>query len=405
MKEEVAIIGRGIIGLSIAYRLVEEGYEVKIIDENPFYKAASWNNAGLISPTFSALSPSIGNLRDILKWIFIEHSGIRISFKSLFKNARWVLRFIKESKKAAELQNMKLIYDMISEAISWYENLSNKIFINFKKDGLLEVFLDKLKFDKRIAFIKKYPEFNKYIILSEKEILELEKSLNQNVCGGIYYYEEYSLDPRLLMKNFTELLKKLNVSFINEKAEYFELSGNYIDYLITNKSKIKADIYVIATGAYRDIYKSLKIRLPIIAGRGYAIITNSKLKLEHHVLGGDHRISFANTYEGNLKATGFLELADVNDEPMRKCYDFLEKTLIKYFPSAKGFGIIDKWVGSRPCTPDLMPIIDKLKENLLVCVGHCRIGVCLAPYSSKLILDLIERGKHDIEQFLLKRFL
>ena len=154
MKGKVVIIGRGIIGLSIAYRLVEEGYEVIIIDENPFYKAASWNNAGLISPTFSALSPSIGNLREILKWIFIEHSGIRISFKSLFKNAHWVLRFIKESKKAAELQNMKLIYDMISEAISWYENLSNKIFINFKKDGLLEVFLDKLKFDKRIATLK-----------------------------------------------------------------------------------------------------------------------------------------------------------------------------------------------------------------------------------------------------------
>jgi len=403
-KGSIAIIGRGIIGLTTAYRLLEKGYEIKIIDDSPYEKAASWNNAGLISPLFSAFSPSVGTLRDIMTWIFSRNSGIRISISSFFKNLPWVWEYSRKSSKASEEKIMKLLYEIIKEAVDWYRELSKKIYFSFKQDGLLEVYIDKAKFEKRILSLKNYPKLGKYEILDGRSVLNLEPNLNKHIIGGIFYPEEASLDPRKLMHNFSIFLRQNGVEFLEQRAISFKYNNSEVSSLVTNKEEIKADYYIIATGAHKDIYKSLKLKVPVIAGRGYAIITDSIVKLEHHIVCGDFRVSISQLDEGNLKATGFLEFADINDKPMNECFEFLRNTIANYIPAAKYCNIIDKWLGSRPCTPDLMPIIDKIKDNLLINVGHCRIGVCLAPFSSKLILEILEKGKHDYDSFLFKRF-
>src|SRR5579875_2324165 len=139
-KETIAIIGRGIVGLTTGYRLLEKGYNVIFIDDSPYQSAASWNNAGLISPTYSALSPSIGTIKDLSKWMFSKNSGIRISTSSFFKNLNWIWSYVRKSSLAMREEIMKLVYDMIKEAVEWYDMLSKKINFDFKKDGLIEVY-------------------------------------------------------------------------------------------------------------------------------------------------------------------------------------------------------------------------------------------------------------------------
>ncbi|HLI46629.1 MAG TPA: FAD-dependent oxidoreductase [Geobacterales bacterium] len=403
-KETIAIIGRGIVGLTTGYRLLEKGYNVIFIDDSPYQSAASWNNAGLISPTYSALSPSIGTIKDISKWMFSKNSGIRISTSSFFKNLNWIWSYVRKSSLAMREEIMKLVYDMIKEAVEWYDMLSKKINFDFKKDGLIEVYLAKENFDKRVARLENYPKLGSFEIMDAKSVLELEPNLNKEIVGGIFYPEEASLDPRKLMLKLISYMRDSGVNFFEERALRFKLQGSRVSSLSTNKSEVKADFFVIATGAHKEIYKSLNLRVPVIAGRGYAVITDAKVELEHHISAGDYRISIAQLEEGNLKATGFLEFAGVRDEPRKECFDFLHEKLIQYIPNAKNCKVIETWLGSRPCTPDLMPIIDRIKDNLFINVGHCRVGVCLAPFSSRLLVELLEKGRHDYDLFSMRRF-
>ncbi|MBI5355505.1 MAG: FAD-dependent oxidoreductase [Candidatus Aenigmarchaeota archaeon] len=60
----------------------------------------------------------------------------------------------------------------------------------------------------------------------------------------------------------------------------------------------------------------------------------------------------------------------------------------------------DKWYGSRPCTPDLLPLAGRTRiKNLLLASGHCRLGVTLAPYTAKVISGIVEGrdGRNELD--------
>src|SRR5476649_654905 len=49
------------------------------------------------------------------------------------------------------------------------------------------------------------------------------------------------------------------------------------------------------------------------------------------------------------------------------------------------------WRGLRPCTPDGLPYIGRLRDvdGLVVCAGHAMLGLTLAPVSARIVADLI----------------
>ena len=85
---ELQIIGGGIVGLSIAWRLAQRGVKVSIFDKGPIASEASWAGAGMLSPggefradspwtrraieSLTAFGPFVEELRD--------ESGLAIDF-------------------------------------------------------------------------------------------------------------------------------------------------------------------------------------------------------------------------------------------------------------------------------------------------------------------------------------
>ena len=49
-KQDVVVIGAGIIGMCCAYYLAREGRSITLVDRDPIGEGCSFHNAGLVSP-------------------------------------------------------------------------------------------------------------------------------------------------------------------------------------------------------------------------------------------------------------------------------------------------------------------------------------------------------------------
>ncbi|GAB22847.1 thiamine biosynthesis oxidoreductase ThiO [Gordonia polyisoprenivorans NBRC 16320 = JCM 10675] len=62
---------------------------------------------------------------------------------------------------------------------------------------------------------------------------------------------------------------------------------------------------------------------------------------------------------------------------------------IEVFPGARDYALVEATAGFRPCSPDGLPIIERLDERTVVAGGHGRNGIVLAPYTSEVFLELL----------------
>jgi D-amino-acid dehydrogenase len=51
----------------------------------------------------------------------------------------------------------------------------------------------------------------------------------------------------------------------------------------------------------------------------------------------------------------------------------------------------EPWMGSRPCTPDMMPVIGPAHrhKNLWFAFGHAHHGLTLGPVTGRLVAEMI----------------
>jgi len=65
--------------------------------------------------------------------------------------------------------------------------------------------------------------------------------------------------------------------------------------------------------------------------------------------------------------------------------------LPRYYPGLKISRPENVWYGYRPCTPDGMPVVGKLKQDssIILATGHSMMGISLAPATGRWVRDII----------------
>ena len=85
VKKKVIVLGGGIVGLSTAYYLIQEGHEVTIIDKGRLDSGASHVNAGYLTPSHIVPMAAPGMISKGMKWMFNAKSPFYIKPRFLTK--------------------------------------------------------------------------------------------------------------------------------------------------------------------------------------------------------------------------------------------------------------------------------------------------------------------------------
>ena len=119
---EVIVIGGGVIGMSIAFRLAKEGREVALIEPNELGTGASYGNAGTIADyaTIPVGTPNV--LKNLPGLFFNRDSPLSVRYRTLPSLVPWLIEFAYQSLPSKAETNAGKIGVLLRNASDlWHE--------------------------------------------------------------------------------------------------------------------------------------------------------------------------------------------------------------------------------------------------------------------------------------------
>lgn len=181
----------------------------------------------------------------------------------------------------------------------------------------------------------------------------------------------------------------------------FESAKGKISAVHTTRGDFHPEQVILAGGSWSpEVARALRLRIPIQAAKGYSLtLENPPLTPKLPLLFSEAKVVI-NPLGHALRIAGTLELAGMDFSFNSRRIRLMQSSSVDYLPGLAGAKVIEIWRGLRPCTPDGLPIISRVKkyQNLIVAAGHAMLGMSLGPITGKLVsqLGMGERTDMDV---------
>ncbi len=408
------VIGSGIIGLCSAYYLLQEGYEVTIIDKETGSANCSSGNLGMIVPSHFVPLASPGIISKGFKWLLNSKSPfyIRPSFNKQLINWGW--QFIKNAtaencrKAAAPLAALNVL------SRNLYQSLQQEISFDFsyEQKGLIMYYNTDETAEEEIHMAEQANAMGlDAAVLTKDELQLLEPNVELNVKGGIHYRSDAHLNPNQLVQQLKHYLQEQGVTMqYNSMISKFNTGNGTATGVVVNGTAIAANVIVIAAGAWLpSVTNQLGISTPMIAGKGYTFNTTNHPQLNTPCILCEARVAIT-PFGNSIRYGGTMEIGTMNNKVNMNRVDGIVSSANTYFKNINLAmpAVEDVWYGYRPCSPDGLPYIGRLNKfsNIIIAGGHSMMGLSLGAATGKIVSELASRTKTstDVSVFNPDRF-
>lgn len=404
IKADVLIVGGGVIGLASAYELSRAGAKVVVIDKyDPGY-GCSYGNAGWITPCFAMPLPMPGMLLKSIKWLTDPESPLYIKPELSPTLIRWLYRFLLSMNKKQMLSSVAALTAISKQSLDLYKQLAkttDKPF-SFEQKGLLMV----AQSDEGLDYARNEMEFVATHgipgrLMNEDEARAFEPSLTKRIKGGVFFTEEAHAEPLQVTQTLAHEAQKLGCRII-PKAEVidFQRGPNGIAAARTTRGIFQADQFVLATGSWSHaIGQTLELRVPVLGGKGYAIITDPLAPNPKVPMMLVEKKVAVTPRNGTLRLAGTLELVNQDETFTTRRVEAIVRGAREFMNVPEAIRYHEIWRGLRPCTPDGVPVIGRTARypNLLLATGHQMLGLQSATGTGKLVADLALGRQTDVD--------
>lgn len=339
MKQDVIIVGGGVIGLATAERLLTTGASVTLIERNQTGQESSWAAGGILSSLYPWNdSDEINHLTQYSASLFPEwtttlhqSTGINCEYET---NGMLVLPPFDEYQVQQWCTRQKIkIEPNISIDFNWHQGISNH-----------SLFLPQI---------------------SQVRSPRLLQALHQRVAllGGCII--EYCT------------------------AHHFIVKNNYVESLATSNGPFTASQYLVAAGAWSTaLLNQYALNLNIKPIQGQILLYRFDKPPVNKIILQNGRYIIPRK-DGSLLIGSTLEDVGFNKKTTQSAYIELLDWAKTLLPQLHGKTILKQWAGLRPASSLEIPVIGKhpTLQNLYVNSGHYRYGITMAPASAEIILN------------------
>jgi len=414
-KNDVTIIGGGVIGLCCAYYLQKAGYNVTIIDKGNITTGTSFGNAGYVSPSHFTPLASPGIVAMGLRWMLSSTSPFYIKLRLDADLIRWCFTFWRNANKQRAQQNASHLNNLLRLSRELTTDMKNQLGNHFRMEekGCLMLYKTLATEKHEIELAVEAKQFGiETKILTAQEVQELEPDVEVSVKGGILYPIDAHLHPGEFMNTLRDHLQMNHVRMqLHTTVLDFEKNGNRISAVITDKGKLSCGELLMANGSWLpETATKLGIKILLQPGKGYSMtFQNVKNNLHYPAILIDDRVAMTPMGK-DLRIGGTMEISGLKSPVLRKRAESIFNAALHYYPDLSiTIPLVDDiWYGYRPLTPDGLPYIGRHSryENLLMAGGHAMLGLSLAAGTGKVVEEIISNNKTSvpIHAFIPERF-
>ncbi len=403
-KQDVFIVGGGIIGLSTAVQLARKGASVTVIEQDEVGKGCSYGNAGWMTPCFALPLPMPGLFFKSLKWLLNPESPLYIKPSLDPLLLRWLSGFLLSMNEKKAQAATEALVQLSKVSLQMYEQLSlESPEIGFEKKGLLMVAQSKAGVGaavQELEYVGQHQVPGKY--LTPDEIRRMEPSLTGHLEGGVYFPQEAHAEPYLVVRALAQKARNLGVK-IEEKVQLssVQIEQGKVSAVQTTAGVKKADVFVLATGSWStQLARDIGLSVPIMGGKGYSMIVPPlKTQPQHPLMLIEKKVAITPRFD-SLRIAGTLELVNQDFSITERRVQAIIKNARQYLTLPEKLEIRETWRGLRPCTPDGVPLIGMSKRipNLALACGHQMLGLQAGFGTGKLLSELIVDGHSDLNR-------
>jgi D-amino-acid dehydrogenase len=392
-QADALVLGAGIVGISVAVHLQKRGRATVLVDRRGAAEETSYGNAGLVQREGVYPYGFPHDFGALFRYGINRTIDAHYHPSAIPRLAGFLWKYWNHSKPARHAAIARAYAQLIEHCIVEHEALIAEAGAQSlaRPTGWLKAFRSTRERDIRFAEAEKWHrEFGlNFQILSDKEIQEAEPHLAPVLVGALHWTDPLAIvDPQGLALAYLELFRKLGGRFVQGNAAYLEPGWR----LRTVEGTIEARDAVVALGPWADVVtRKLGYDLPLAVKRGYHMHYRAAgaAMLNHPVLDTERGYFLAPMRRGIRLTTGAeFALRDAIRTPVQ--LGRAEPIARELFPLAERLDT-EPWMGSRPCTPDMMPVIGPapLHRNLWFAFGHAHHGLTLGPVTGRLVAEMI----------------
>ncbi len=356
-RPKTVVIGAGVIGLGIAWRLAQAGCVVTVYDRGMAGRGASWAAAGMLA---AAVETEPGE----------------------------------ESLLALTLESQRSWPDFAREV-----EAASGIAVGYRDEGTIVVALTRDDAE-QLHFTYRFQTGLGLDLqwLSGAEARRREPHLRPGIAGAVLSPRDHQVDNRLVADALAVASRRAG-ALLHEhcRVHQVEIADSGVRAVVTDQGREPADIVVLAAGAWsREIGGIPSAVLPPvrpIKGQMMALRMDPAAPLLRHVIWlpngylvprDDGRLIIGGTveergFDTSLTAGGLLALLE---------------GAWRAVPTIEELSVVETWVGFRPGSRDDAPMLGPSGiEGLVIATGHHRNGILLTPVTAALVSAYVLSGR------------
>lgn len=413
--DDVAVVGAGIVGLSVAWFLQERGAEVTVYDADHAASGASWGNAGWLTPSLTVPLPDPDVLRYGFRSALRPSSPVFVPPRPDPALWRFLTGFALHCTHAQWSRGVAAYGPLNRMAIRAFADLADAgatprphearpFLACFRTTEEAGAMIEELR---RIEAAGQRVHFD---YLTGSQVQQAQPGLSHEVRAAVAIQGQKYIHPPQFMRALTQ-------SFIARggklrewvRVEELDTEPNAVWLTDNGGHRHRHDVVVLATGATLGaLARPFGVTKVVQAGRGYSFTVTGSQVPSSPVYFPNQRIACTPLHEpvypigeppygeddGELlRVAGMMEFRRPGEPLDQRRVRAIVETLRPLLPGLDLDRRRTEWVGARPCTSDGLPLVGGTTDRrVFVAGGHGMWGVALGPVTGKLLAEQIVTG-------------
>ena len=390
---DVVVVGAGLIGMTAALKLQQEGLRVLVMDRDEPGKGASFGNAGYLATELVDPLSTPETLRKAPELLLNPHGPLALPPRHLPHLLPWLLRFAIAARKPSVSKGRQALAALNSHSLAaWKRCLAG---IGAQDELIASGYLMVWENVRALEQARRHRDkLGKYgieaTLLDADAVQERDNGLNPNIHHALLFPNAHQVsDPYRVMQRLVEAFENTGGEIVRESAEQISATAESVS-IRSDQRTIEAPRVVIATGAWSaKLAKQLGLNMPLEGESGHSLTITNRVNALRQPIGSAERNIVLTPMQCGLRVVGFSELGGLALKPNPKRSQTLKYHASALLSDARGVEQASDWMGARPTLPDSLPVIGQHPKypQVQFAFGHQHLGLTQAAITAELIAD------------------